>query len=299
MKLFKSLLLALLIASLTTIGFAASTKLEDVSGIPRGVQIDAKGNIGVMSLLSITAGSDPNFISVHKFGEAPDFDTADNFVTIWDGADDGGIAQFVYKYSASALIDSISSSITGDTQSVELQGLDTNWALVVQTFDMTGQARKALTTPLVRIFRIKNEGATNFAGTVYAYENTTIGTGIPTDKTKIRAMVQIGNNQTLMAVYTIPAGYTGYMFEYDASGANGTFNNTGQSIIKLYARPFGGVFQLKRVIALSATGTSYPIKTWEMPEKFLEKTDLELRCNTTVDGSAIAGGFDLILVKNE
>lgn len=298
MKLFKYLVwIACIVLSTSLVFGGSAVKIFDTAGVPQGININS-GKIGILDGLAIATGDDPDILSVHKFGEAPDFDTTDNFVTMWDGADDGGIAQFVYNYSASALIDSISSSSTSDTGDVEIQGLNTDYNLTIQTITITGQTRKALTTDLVRVFRIKNVGSSDFVGVPYIYENTAISTGVPTDKTKVRALVQIGNNQTLMSVYTIPAGYTGYMFEFDASGANGTFNNLGQSIIKLYARPYGGVFQLKRIIALNSAGDSFPEKSWEVPEKFAEKTDIELRVNTSVDASAIAGGFDLVLIKN-
>lgn len=297
MKLFKSILTVLLVSCVITFAHASSVKIFDTAGVPQGLSIKS-GKVGILDGLSIAAGDDSDILSVHKFGEAPDFDTADLFVTMWDGADDGGIAQFTYNYSTTAIIDSISSSSASDIGDTEIQGLDVDWNLVVQTVTMTGQIRKALTTDLVRIFRIKNAGSSDFVGTPYIYENTAIVTGVPTDKTKVRALVQIGNNQTLMAIYSIPAGYTGYMYSFDASGANGTFNNLGQSIIKLYARPFGGVFQLKRIIALNSAGESFPQKLWEVPEKFAEKTDIEIRVNTSVDASAIAGGFDLVLVAN-
>ena len=299
MKLFKSLFIGLLLSVflIAPVFGSSAVKLFDTSGVPQGIDINS-GKIGFLDGLSIAAGDNPDILSVHKFGEAPDFDTADLFVAMWDGADDGGIAQFVYNYSTSAIIDSISSSSASDTGATEIQGLDTDWNLIIQTVTMTGQTRKALDTSLVRVFRIKNMGSTDFVGVPYIYENTAISTGVPTDKTKIRALVQIGNNQTLMAIYTIPAGYTGYIYGFSASGANGAFNNLGQSIIRLYARPYGGVFQLKKIIALNSAGNSFPQKDWEIPEKFPEKTDIEIRVDTTVNESALAGGFDLVLIKN-
>ena len=70
---------------------------------------------------------------IHKFGAAPDFDSTDGFVTVWDGADDGGTDQMSYQYSATAAIDSISSSDDTDTEPIEIQGLDTDYNVVTQT----------------------------------------------------------------------------------------------------------------------------------------------------------------------
>ena len=99
--------------------------------------------------LSIAKGDVDGYSFIHKFGAVPDFDTADAEVTVWDGADDGGIDEMDYTYSATAAIDSLSSSDNGDTQDISVQGLDSNYDLVTQTITLTGQTRKALDTDLI------------------------------------------------------------------------------------------------------------------------------------------------------
>ena len=70
---------------------------------------------------------------IHKFGRAPDFDTGDGDVTVWDGANDALTNEMQYNYSTTAIIDSIASSDNGDTQAIEIQGLDADYALTLQT----------------------------------------------------------------------------------------------------------------------------------------------------------------------
>ena len=61
--------------------------------------------------VAVSKGIVPGESYVHKFGYAPDFDTADGEVTIWDGAEDGTTwEQMTYQYSSTADIDSVSSS---------------------------------------------------------------------------------------------------------------------------------------------------------------------------------------------
>ena len=89
--------------------------------------------------LEVARGNITGMSSIHKFGEAPDFDTGDGFVTVWDGADDGSTDAMQYTYSASADIGILSSSNGGDTQTVEVQGLDSSWNALTQTFTLNGQ----------------------------------------------------------------------------------------------------------------------------------------------------------------
>lgn len=249
--------------------------------------------------LAIAKGEVAGTSFIHKFGNAPDFDTTDNEVDIWDGADDSDINQMSYQFSTSADIDSISSSDASDTQDIEIQGLDEDYNLVTQTITLNGQNRVALTTNLIRVFRLKNVNSTNLADNVYCFVNTTLSSGVPVDTTKVRAMIHSENNQTEMAVYTIPAGKTGYMRDWYAATSGASKNSN--FIIKLKARPFSKVFQLKHKSALSDNGTSSYQHKYEEPEKFTEKTDIIMSAQMLAVGAtqaSISAGFDIVLVDD-
>lgn len=255
--------------------------------------------------LSISEGNVEGKTFVHKFGEAPDFDYGDGVVTVWDGADDGGVNEMLYNYSTTAAIDSISSNNALDTQVIKLQGLDENYELVTQEATLNGQTRVALTTPLRRVFRLKNDGLTDLNGYVYVYENTALTAGVPTDTTKVRAVIQNGFNQTLMAVYTIPAGKTGYLRDWYASIAGASKDSS--YVIQLRAREYSDAdsahkaFQLKHISSVIDGGTTYIQHCYTEPEKFTEKTDIEIRVRATATGAtgaAFSAGFDIVLVDN-
>ena len=249
--------------------------------------------------LSIARGDVEGQSFVHKFGNAPDFDFGDNPVTIWDGANAADINVMQYVYSTTNAIDSISSSSTSDVIAIEIQGVDADFNIIVQTNSLAGQTRVAMTTPLYRVFRCRNIGATSIVGSFYCYENTALNLGTPVDTSKIRAAIDDGNNQTEMAVYTIPAGKTGYMRDWYASIAGG--NKTSNYIMELYARPPGQVFQLKHKWAIADSGTSMVQFKFEEPEIFAEGTDIELRVSATSSGvtaASISAGFDIVLVDD-
>jgi hypothetical protein len=249
--------------------------------------------------LEIAKGNVTGHSFVHKFGRAPDFDTADGEVTIWDGAEDGTAWELMrYVYSTSADIDSISSS-AADTQDITITGLDTNWESVTQTITLTGQTRKALDTNLIRVFRAFNNSSTAFTGHVFVYKNGALTAGVPNTNADIRLVLQPENQQTEMAVYSIPAGYTGYVRDWYASSSGA--NKNSNFPIRLYARNFGKVFRLKHSSALSDNGTSAYQHKYEEPEVFAEKTDIEMTCEMLAvggTGASISGGFDIVLVEN-
>lgn len=252
--------------------------------------------------LAIAEGNVTGKSFIHKFGEAPDFDTGDNTVTVWDGANDGllGGGAMAYTYSSTADIDTISSSSASDTGDIEIQGLDSNYDIVTQTVTLNGQTDVSLTTTLLRVFRMKNVGSSDFVGVVYLRTNGSTQTGgVPDTANTVRAIVNNGNNQTLMAVYTIPAGKTGYLRDWYASTAGGS--RTTNYKMRLKARPFGQVFQLKHTSAIAENGTSYIQHEYTEPEIFNEKTDVELTSEiteTAITAADVSAGFDIVLVDN-
>jgi hypothetical protein len=193
--------------------------------------------------LAIAKGDVVGASNVNKWGNAPDFDTADDEVTVWDGAEDNTAWEnMVYDFSTTADIDSISSTDAGDVGLiVNIQGLDADYNLVSQSATLNGQNRVALTTPLIRIFRGFNDNGTEFAGHVVAYPNTALTAGVPTDKSKIRMVIHPDEQQTEMAIYTIPAGKTGYLLGGYASTAGA--NKSSNYVIKFKKREFGKVFR--------------------------------------------------------
>ena len=247
--------------------------------------------------LAIARGQVSGASCIDKFGKAPDFDTADGFVTIYDGANDALLGSAMqYTYSATANIDRISSDNGGDNQDIEIQGLDSTFALLTQTVTLTNQTPATIPTALIRVFRMKNVGTTNNAGNIYCFVNSAVTSGKPNTQTNIRASIQIGLNQTLMAVYTIPAGKTGYMDSFNVGIASAI--KTSAHIVHLLARPTGQVFQIKHATAVNGAGTSHIQHRFPEPPSFAEKTDIELQVNTDANAAAVSGGFAIRLFDN-
>jgi hypothetical protein len=235
---------------------------------------DKDGNIissfGAASNIAISAGNVAGYSHINKFGYS---DAIANLSTIWDGSN-------IYTYSTSAGAVTVASSSSSDDGAViEVQGLDANYNLVVQdiTIDGTGA------TDLIRVFRARVKtpasGETGNVGII----SVNIGG-------QLRAKILADKGQTLMAVYTIPAGKTGYLLNLTTS----VDKDTGVTYRLIARKIEDGGFQIKGQYASfgAPLDHNYPI-----PLVFTEKTDIEIQAEA---GNACGGGatFDLILVDN-
>jgi len=244
--------------------------------------------------LQVARGQIAYHKSIYKFGNNPV--VADSIETIWP---QGGL----YSYLSAATVLKVSSSSANDTsagtgaRTVELFGLDGDYNEISEVVTLNGQTAVNTTLSYLRINRMivrsAGSGGAN-AGIIYAGTGT-VTTGVPAN---IYATINgDGTNQTLMALWTIPAGYTGYLMQYDVS--NGTTSNT-PAVCKLLlvARPYGEVFQTKDVKSLT-TGMHIE-NTLIVPVEFAEKTDIEVRAisssaSVTFD---ISSAFEMLYIKN-
>ncbi len=230
----------------------------------------------------------PGYLHEHKFGRNPDVDAAED---IWDY---GG----TYTFLTSAATLYASSSETADTQVIQVYGLDADWALQDTTVTLSGRSQVKIGTGVtwMRMFRAKNIGTTDLTGDVYIAKTDTLTAGVPNTASKIKAMIISPNNNTLMAIYTIPAGYTGYLLTFYSSMNRRT--TTGSADIAFYVKPFGQVFQLADFASLVGGGTSFLNRPFMIPKDMVAKSDIKMRVTPSANDTDVSAGFDVILVPN-
>ena len=260
-----------------------------------GTDIGNKRPLDVLQIasfpLAVARGLIPGVTHVNNFGENPDIDTATDPEDVWDF---GG----VYNFSTTDDIDSISSSDAGDTMVITVEGLALDYTKVSQNVTLTGQTRAALATKLIRVNRAFMVGNVSVVGTVSIYENTALTAGVPTDTTKIRAQILAENNQTLMAIYTVPLAKTAYMLRYSAGLSRGNATAVVADFI-LQIALFGEKFRIKdRKAAMSAGQSDIP-HIFLIPEVIPAKSDIKIKCDrVTADNTSVFGGFTLLLVDD-
>jgi hypothetical protein len=270
---FKKLFLSSLFLLLTTSAFAGGEgkKVRD-------------------PILDFARGETRGFTCVNKFGRNSTV-ASGGTEEIWDGS-------AAYSFPATALMTSISQTTDQAAmrgENVEIQGLDANWDLVVQTATLDATLTTnvvTLTTPLIRVFRASVQA------NVVTTSNIRIHNA---GETQDYAVIGTGNNQTLMAIYTVPNGKTAYMTNYYAQvnpggGAPTTLN------IKMWARDNENGYekQIKHVLGLNGDIDTFShFQHLFIPHKvFTEKTDIYLEATTAAAAADVSAGFDLILIDN-
>ena len=223
---------------------------------------------------------------IHKFGRNPNVGGIPE--TIWE---QGGVytyltvASTIYVYGADA---QDGAAGTG-ARTVTVQGLDANYNAIEETLTVDGAVS---TKSFLRVFRafvasagslqtnkgdvLVSTGASG-GGTVLA-KIATIGTG-----------TVYGQGQTNLALYTIPAGKTGYLTNWNVGV--GAYNHSVTA--NLYTREFGNglIFRTRDIMDIPG-GLHHRI--YQVPFALPEKTDIEVRAIAST-GTNMSSTFDIIL----
>ena len=240
-------------------------------------------------MLEVAKGNVTGHSAVNKFGRNSDI-AAGTTEDIWDGS-------ALYSFPATALMTSMSQTadqVAMRGATIEVQGLDANFAAVTQnaTLDAANTTTVVtLTTALIRVYRMKVLGNVVSTSPIRCHN---------AGETQDYAIIGTGNNQTLMAIYTVPAGKTAYMTSWYASMNPAANKDPTTMQLNLWARDNANSYesQLKHTMGLDPDATSYWRHCFEPYNRFTEKTDLYVDGTTVGKAADISAGFDLILVTN-
>lgn len=242
--------------------------------------------------LQVARGQIPGHTSLYKFGYNSDVDSL--YETVWS---QGGL----YSYLASASVITVSSSSAADTstgtgaRTVTVVGLDPDYNQISEVVTLNGQTAVNTVNSYIRLTEATvdtaGSGEQN-AGTIYGGTGT-VTAGVP--QTVYFAMV-LGDNQTLKALWTVPANHTAYL--QTALYAAATAQSGKFATVELVSRPFGSVFQVRDRFVLNTGSVD---QFYNIPLRFNEKTDIEVRCkgNSSTANIAVSAGLDLLYIKNE
>jgi hypothetical protein len=176
---------------------------------------------------------------------------------------------------------SSTNNATDRSMPILIDGLDANYANQTEVVTLNASDSRtavASTKQFLRIHYIMCNGTDTNAGDITAH--VTSGTGTVVSK------LSAGRGRAQAGVYTVPAGYTGYLFKGDAS-------STAATVVNFMARYFGKAFM---VVHVAIVDNSTYIYDFPFPMVLPEKTDMY----TTIEAGSgkTAVNYEILLVAN-
>ncbi len=245
--------------------------------------------LGSVSGLPLGLGLQQGITTVRKFGSNRDIDSGSVPESIWSV---GGL----YPWQDTAVsLEVVSDDAADDgaplgtgAQTVTVQGLDENFEPKEETITMNGTTAVNLAGSWLRVFRAWVETAGSVKTNVGTISIQVQGAGAK------QAAIEPDLGQTTMAIYTIPAGVTGFFTEV----RSGVLRQTGAPIadIGVFLRMNDQDDRAWRIASEFAAGQTARVA---VPRPVPEMTDIDCRCLfTSATNIQVVMEFDVILVEN-
>ena len=231
--------------------------------------------------ISLARGLMRNADFEHKFGAVPEMSISTTG-TVWD------VNDTLYPWTALATANNVQIATVGagdNLKEITIVGLDNDYNEQTETLVANISSALTSTNTYRRVFRafVGNGGTTNVA-------NINITNGGSTTIARITA----GLGQTLMAVYTVPAGYTAYLTQGTATAQAGA-DATGFMFVRYFGQ---NSFRVGHTFEVDGAGGQYfyPFAT---PIPIPEKSDIDVRITTRTNNGRYTAAFCMILIEND
>lgn len=226
--------------------------------------------------IQIAAGRVINTTSIHKFGAVPAM-SVNNTGTIWD------INDTLYPWSAwntpgVLTIPAVNASDNGHM--ITIIGLDQNYNEVSETLTVSSSGTTTGTQIFGRVYRAFDQTGTNVGNINIQRAGTTVA--------RITATLA----QTLMTVYTVPAGYNGYLMQ-GVCTVGASADATGNMFVRYFGQ---NSFRIGHSFEVSGTGGQY-LYPFQVPILIPEKSDIDVRAIVRSNNARVTAAFDMVLVK--
>ena len=247
---------------------------DAVIGISSGSAADSSD---IVSKINIARGATTGYNYINKFGYRENVGGTDAYHTV--------TSQGAYTFPTSASTAAVSSSNTGEDNggTVLVTGLDADYNEVEETITI-GQ------TGVTTFFRV------NRARMVEAGSGNNVNEGniSITVGGQTAGYIPAEFGQTNQAVYTVPAGHNGYVFQIDG----GVDEKEKPQHLRLMAIDNTVTNPSRRSIMYFVFETSYAQHNQTVPIEVTERTDLILEMSSPDGSVEMSGGFDLVIRDN-
>ena len=232
-----------------------------------------------MGLMGVAANHYDGLSHVHKFGAVPAM-SQNNTGTIWD------VNDTTYPWSAFSSATTLTvdrASASDADKEVLIQGLDGAYNEISETVTLTSATGNATTKSFIRVYRayITNGSATN-VGNVTVKASTTVVAQITATK-----------GQTLMAIYTVPSGYSAYILKGAATCQDGA-DATGDMFVRYFGE---SAFRVGHSFEVCGDGGEYMYE-FGIPLRIPEKSDIDIRASVRSNNARVTAAFDMLLERD-
>ena len=226
--------------------------------------------------LQVSRGQIPGHSVLHKFGAVPSM-SINTTGTIWD------IDDTLYPWSALTSAGTLTvdrASASDADKVITIQGLDADYNQISENVTLTNATGNATTQSFIRVYRaFMHNGSAANVGNIDIKISTTIIARITASKA-----------QTLMGVYTVPAGYSLYLTQSVMSVQSGA-DATGNFFVR-----YGGesAFRIAHTFEVASAEYFY---AFHAPFKLPEKSDIDIRADLRSNNARITAAFDAYLIQ--
>lgn len=227
--------------------------------------------------LSIARGHVKDASHVHKFGAVPAM-SQNQTGTVWD------INDTIYPWSAFdtagiLTIPTVNASDNGKI--IKVYGLDENYDAQTEDFTVSSAGTTTGTKTFKRVYR------------AYVADGVTNVGNINVQRGGITVLrITAGKGQTLMSIYTVPNGFTGYLVKGVMSCQAGA-DATGDMFVRYFGQQS---FRVGHSFEVSGAGGQY-LYDFGVPIQIPSKSDIDVRASVRSNNARITAAFDLILFK--
>ena len=228
--------------------------------------------------LAIAKGEVNGYSSEHKFGAVPAMSNNESG-TIWDVND----TDYPWSsWSTAGTVDIPAVNASDNGKKITLVGLDADYNAQSEEITLSSSGSVTSTNSYIRLYRaFLSNGSTN-VGVINVQKSAV---------TVLR--INAGKGQTLMAIYTVPAGYTAYLMQGTAT-CQGNADATGDMFVRYFGQD---AFRIGHSFEFTGAGGQYTYK-FAVPRTVPEKSDIDVRASVRSNNARLTAAFDLILVEN-
>ena len=227
--------------------------------------------------LNVSRGKVRGATPVHKFGAVPEM-SQNTTGTAWDKNDT------VYpwsSFSSAGVIVAQTANASDDGKKVTVLGLDSDYNETSEVFTLSSSGTVTGSVNFIRVYRAFISEGDNNVGTVTFQKG---GTDV--------LLITAGKGQTLMAIYTVPAGHTGYLYQGTASAESGA-DATGDMFVRYFGQ---SAFRIGHTFEVAGAGGEYNYQ-FSFPIQIPEKSDIDVRFSTRTNNGRYTASFDILLVQ--